>query len=153
MYFYIWFGLFRFRSPLLTKSISFFLLLWVLRCFSSPRLPLYTLCIHVSVTGLFLPAGFPHSDSHGSLLICSSPWIFAAYHVLLRLSVPRHSPYALRSLTLIFHNFRFIVLLVRFLVTKSSLYDFLYPFLFGFFLSNLFDCYILFKVLCFYILL
>ena len=25
----------------------FFLLLWVLRCFSSPRLPPYTLCIHV----------------------------------------------------------------------------------------------------------
>ena len=145
MYFYIWFGLFRFRSPLLTKSISFFLLLWVLRCFSSPRLPPHTLFIHVWATGLFLPARFPHSDSHVSLLICSSSWIFAAYHVLLRLSVPRHSPYALRSLTFIF--FRFIVLLVRFLVTKSSLYDLLYPFLFGFFLSNLFDCYILFKVL------
>ena len=101
-----------------------FLFLWVLRCFSSPRLPISTLFIHVRLTGLFLPARFPHSDSHGSLLICSSSWIFAAYHVLLRLSVPRHSPYALRSLTLIFSNFRFIVLLVRFLVTKSSLYDF-----------------------------
>ena len=77
----------------------FFLLLWVLRCFSSPRLPAHTLFIHVRSTGLFLPARFPHSDSHGSKLICSSPWIFAAYHVLLRLSVPRHSPYALCSLT------------------------------------------------------
>ena len=77
----------------------FFLLLWVLRCFSSPRLPAHTLCIHVWSTGLFLPARFPHSDSHGFSFICNSPWIIAAYRVLLRLSVPRHSPYALCSLT------------------------------------------------------
>ncbi len=31
------FGLLRVRSPLLTKSFSYFLLLQVLRCFSSPR--------------------------------------------------------------------------------------------------------------------
>jgi hypothetical protein len=31
------FGLFRFRSPLLTKSLSCFLFLRVLRCFNSPR--------------------------------------------------------------------------------------------------------------------
>ena len=31
-----WFGLFRFRSPLLTESIVFFLFLRLLRCFSSP---------------------------------------------------------------------------------------------------------------------
>ena len=45
-------------------------------------------------------ARFPHSDIHGSRDICSSPWLFAAYHVFLRLLVPRHSPYALSSLTL-----------------------------------------------------
>ena len=33
--------------------------------------------------------------------ICFSPQLFAAYHVLHRLLVPRHSPYALSSLTLI----------------------------------------------------
>ena len=33
------FGLFRVRSPLLTESFIYFLLLWVLRCFSSPRSP------------------------------------------------------------------------------------------------------------------
>ncbi len=33
------FGLFRFRSPLLTKSLSCFLFLRVLRCFNSPRSP------------------------------------------------------------------------------------------------------------------
>ena len=31
--------------------------------------------------------------------MCSSPRLFAAYHVLHRLLVPRHSPYALSSLT------------------------------------------------------
>ena len=43
--------------------------------------------------------GFPHSDIHGSRLVCSSPWLFAAYHVLLRLLAPRHPPSALTSLT------------------------------------------------------
>ena len=44
-------------------------------------------------------AGFPHSDIHGSILACSSPWLFAAYRVLRRLLAPRHPPYALSSLT------------------------------------------------------
>ena len=77
----------------------FFLLLRVLRCFSSPRLPSHTLCIHVWISRFFSLDRFPHSESHGSIRICQSPWIIAAYRVLLRLSVPRHSPYALRSLT------------------------------------------------------
>ena len=41
---------------------------------------------------------FPHSDICGSRLICSSPQLFAACHVLLRRHVPRHPPYALCSL-------------------------------------------------------
>ena len=44
-------------------------------------------------------AGFPHSDISGSMDICSSPKLFAAYHVFLRLLVPRHPPCALSSLT------------------------------------------------------
>ena len=44
-------------------------------------------------------AGFPHSDICGSTHICSSPQLFAAYHVLLRLLMPRHSPCALLRLT------------------------------------------------------
>ena len=43
--------------------------------------------------------GFPHSDICGSMLICSSPQLFAAYHVLRRLLMPRHSPCALLRLT------------------------------------------------------
>ena len=45
------------------------------------------------------PAGFPHSDIHGSTLESSSPWLFAGFHVLHRLLVPRHPPCALCSLT------------------------------------------------------
>ena len=44
--------------------------------------------------------GFPHSDICGSMDMCSSPQLFAAYHVLLRLPVPRHPPDALVNLTL-----------------------------------------------------
>ena len=39
--------------------------------------------------------GFPHSDISGSIPVCSSPELFAAFHVLLRLLKPRHPPYAL----------------------------------------------------------
>ena len=42
---------------------------------------------------------FPHSEIHGSQPIRGSPWLIAAYHVLLRLPVTRHSPCALFSLT------------------------------------------------------
>ena len=42
--------------------------------------------------------GFPHSEMRGSKLIRSSPRLIAAYHVLHRLSTPRHSPNALKSL-------------------------------------------------------
>ena len=43
--------------------------------------------------------GFPHSDTCGSMDICSSPQLFAAYRVFHRLSVPRHPPCALPCLT------------------------------------------------------
>ena len=59
--------------------------------------PSITLWIHVIVTECF-SAGFPHSDICGSSDICSLPQLFAAYHVLLRLLVPRHPPYALSCL-------------------------------------------------------
>jgi hypothetical protein len=44
-------------------------------------------------------AGFPHSGITGSQDACSSPMLFAAYHALHRLSVPRHPPCALVRLT------------------------------------------------------
>ena len=65
---------------------------------SVQAVPIHTLWIGVWMAGV-LPAGFPHSDTHGSKIICISPWLFAAYHVFLRLSVPRHPPCALFCLT------------------------------------------------------
>ena len=65
---------------------------------SVPRVPLHALWIGAWMAGGF-PAGFPHSDICGSSDICSLPQLFAAYHVFLRLSVPRHPPCALSNLT------------------------------------------------------
>ena len=62
------------------------------------RVPLHTLWIQIWIHGVF-PCGFPHSDIRGSPDICSSPRLFAAYHVFHRLSVPRHPPCALSCLT------------------------------------------------------
>ena len=61
------------------------------------RVPHVRLWIQRTLTGCF-PAGFPHSDISGSLGICPSPELFAAYHVFLRLLVPRHPPCALTCL-------------------------------------------------------
>jgi hypothetical protein len=43
--------------------------------------------------------GLSHSEIPGSKVVCTSPRLFAAYHVLHRLLVPRHPPCALSSLT------------------------------------------------------
>ena len=91
------FGLFRFRSPLLTESHVVFSSSGYLDV-SVHRVPFHTLWIGVWMTGV-CPAGFPHSDISGSMDICSSPKLFAAYHVFHRLLVPRHPPYALISIT------------------------------------------------------
>ena len=91
------FGLFRFRSPLLTESHVVFSSSGYLDV-SVHRVPFHTLWIGVWMTGV-RPAGFPHSDICGSMDICSSPQLFAAYHVFLRLLVPRHPPCALIRLT------------------------------------------------------
>ena len=47
-------------------------------------------------------AGLPHSEICGSICMCQSPQLIAAYHVLLRLWEPRHSPYALNLLIVLF---------------------------------------------------
>ena len=91
------FGLFRFRSPLLTESLVVFSSSGYLDV-SVHRVPFHTLWIGVWMTGV-CPAGFPHSDICGSKIICISPQLFAAYHVFHRLPVPRHSPCALVRLT------------------------------------------------------
>ena len=39
--------------------------------------------------------GLSHSEIFGLTVVCTYPKLIAAYHVLLRLSMPRHPPYAL----------------------------------------------------------
>ena len=77
---------------------------------SVQAVPLHTLWIHVWMHTVFV-CGFPHSDIHGSKVICTSPWLFAAYHVFLRLLVPRHPPCAL--FCLIASQFLVIVSVIR----------------------------------------
>ena len=67
------------------------------------RVPLHTLWIGVWMIRV-LRTGFPHSDICGSRIICISPQLFAAYHVFLRLLVPRHPPCALFCLTSSMHS-------------------------------------------------
>ncbi len=92
------FGLVRVRSPLLAESLLF-------------SIPAGTEMVHFpalsSTTYVFSrryprinQGGFPHSEISGSTPVCGSPKLIAAYHVLHRLLVPRHPPYALSSLTL-----------------------------------------------------
>ena len=69
----------------------YFLFLRVLRCFSSPRSLPKAYVFSQGMTG-FQPAGLPHSEIPGSKLVCSSPRLIAAYHVLHRLLTPRHPP-------------------------------------------------------------
>ena len=67
------------------------------------RVPLHTLWIGVWMIRV-LRTGFPHSDICGSRIICISPQLFAAYHVFLRLLVPRHPPCALLCLISSMHS-------------------------------------------------
>ena len=59
-----------------------------------------TFALYITVTGL-QPVGLPHSDISGSKVVCTSPKLFAAYHVLLSLLEPRHPPFALLFLFLL----------------------------------------------------
>ena len=94
------------RNPVWALSISLAATLEIDVSFSSSgyldvsvhRVPFHTLWIGVWMTEV-CSAGFPHSDTCGSPDICSSPQLFAAYHVLHRLLVPRHPPCALLRLT------------------------------------------------------
>ena len=67
------------------------------------EVPLLNLWIQLSMQDSS-SCGFPHSDIRGSKPISGSPRLFAGYHVLLRLQVPRHSPYALFRLNSLFSS-------------------------------------------------
>ena len=67
------------------------------------RVPGLNLWIQLRSTRVFL-VRLPHSDICGSMNICFSPQLFAAYHVFHRLLVPRHPPCALLRLTSAFRQ-------------------------------------------------
>ena len=71
-----------------------FLFLRILRCFTSPGVAFRPYEFRPE-SFRFTGTGFPHSDISGSKRVCRSPKLIAAYHVLHRLLVPRHSPCAL----------------------------------------------------------
>ena len=98
------FGLFRVRSPLLAESLLFS----VPTGTEMVHFPVLSSTAYVFSGGSFgiSQRGFPHSDIPGSKLVCSSPGLIAAYRVLHRLLVPRHSPYTLSSLTIRNSNVR-----------------------------------------------
>src|SRR3954451_11711374 len=77
-----------------------FLLLRVLRCFSSPGLPPAILWIQMAVPAL-QAGGLPHSEIPGSTPAYGSPRHIGVRPVLHRLLAPRHPPCALSSLTYI----------------------------------------------------
>src|SRR5271170_5903511 len=92
------FGLFRFRSPLLSESRLIYFPPGT-EMVHFPGLARTRLCIQRAVYW-FYQYGFPHSDIPGSKPVCGFPRLIAAYHVLHRLLAPRHPPYALSSLTI-----------------------------------------------------
>ena len=81
---------------------------------SVPCVPLlYTTLLMYGLVSFFPDQSFLIRISVDIMDICSSPQLFAAYHVLLRLLVPRHSPYALSSLT-------FLLCLIFVLLCQTS---------------------------------
>ena len=72
--------------------------------FQFRRFPTYGYLIHHMLTDSS-SAGFPHSEIRGSQAAFASPRLIVDRYVLRRLLVPRHSPYALSSLTVTGYRF------------------------------------------------
>ena len=104
-----------------------FLFLCLLRCFSSAGLRIYATSLQL--------VRFPHSEIRGSIHICWSPRLIAAYHVLHRLWEPRHPPCTLSYFLL---RMRLLRRMVCFLFescyvywfTPSSVHQYCYLFTF-----------------------
>ena len=85
--------------------------------------PSYGYLIHRTIPE-YCSGVLPHSEISGSTLICSSPKLFAACHVLHRLLMPRHSPCALISLTskMVLHHFWFSLRIMQAQQIYTKLY-------------------------------
>ena len=85
-----WFGLLPVRSPLLRESLLMSVPV-LLRWFTSHSIAPVPYIFRHSGNGI-ATIGLLHSEIRGLTVICTSPRLIAAYHVLLRLSAPRHPP-------------------------------------------------------------
>ena len=94
----------------------YFLFLRLLRCFSSAGWLSFEWYI-------FNIPGCPIRKPADVTLVCSSPQLIAAYHVLHRLSNPRHSPCALNC----FKKFEIVVMLPPLLIDLISLDEIAFP--------------------------
>ena len=74
----------------------YFLFQELLRCISSLRFLYQPYKFRLKFSDI-TQKRFSYSDIPGSKVVCTSPRLIAAYHVLHRLHVPRHPPYALSS--------------------------------------------------------
>ncbi len=77
--------------------------------FQFPGLAAPSLCVQLNAP-VYNHRRLPDSEIPGSTLVSSSPRLFAAVHVLHRLSMPRHPPRALRSLTVPLRHVSFAVM-------------------------------------------
>ncbi len=93
------FGLIPVRSPLLRDSLLFSVP-WRTKMFQFLQLSPHILFYSDMGPRTLLRGGFPIRKSPDQSLLSNSPKIFAANHVLHRLLPPRHSPFALASLTI-----------------------------------------------------
>ena len=91
------------RSLAATKEIEFSFSSCCYLDVSVHSVPFHTLCIHAWILEV-CSSRFPHSEISGSMAVCASPKLIAAYHVFHRLLVPRHSPYALICLTIAWNS-------------------------------------------------
>lgn len=82
-------------------NLFWFLFLGVLRCFNSPGLAFAAYLFNGKYYG-FAHSRLSDSVISGSKDACSYPKLIAACHDLHRLLVPRHPPYALIRLTILF---------------------------------------------------
>ena len=97
------FSLFRFRSPLLTESLHYFLFLRVLRCFHFPAFPPNQPIHSAGGSSHEDEPGFPIRKSSDHSPVIGSRGL-SQIHVLHRLLMPRHPPCALNNLHTIKKN-------------------------------------------------
>ena len=87
------------RSLAATQGISFDFFSFGYLDVSVPQVRFIILCIHIMMTTSLWP-GSPIRTSLAITVVSTSLKLFAEYHVLLRLLLPRHPPFALLFLTI-----------------------------------------------------